>query len=189
MKRVGKHLGFLGHLGDFRFKRWLDNNASEFLAEIGVKESQVVLDFGCGSGTYTIPAAGLVGESGKVYALDISRRALERLKEKANRGGLHNIVRHYSSGEGGIRLDDGAVDHVLLVDVLQEIGDREALFDEVHRILKNDGRVSVYPMHMDPDEVVELASGRAFHLIERLFDDRVLVFGKIPESLAKHIRV
>jgi ubiquinone/menaquinone biosynthesis C-methylase UbiE len=158
----------------------LDNNASEFLAEVGVKESQLVLDFGCGSGTYTIPAARLVGESGKVYALDISRRALERLKEKANREGLYNIVIHYSDGERGIRLGDGAVDHVLLVDVLQEIGDREALFEEVHRILKKDGRVSVYPMHMDHDEVVELASINAFNLIERLFDDRILVFGKIP---------
>ena len=45
-------------------------------------------------------------------------------------------------------------------------------------------RVSVYPMHMDHDEVVELASGKSFNLIERLFEDRIQVFGKISESLA-----
>ena len=61
-----KHIGLTKHFGDFRFKRWLDNHASEVLAEIGVKKSQTVLDFGCGSGTYTIPAAKIVGTDGKV---------------------------------------------------------------------------------------------------------------------------
>jgi len=74
MKRYLKHLGFAKHLGEFRFKSWLDKNAYEFLAEVSVNKGQSVLDFGCGSGTYTIPAAKLVGESGRVYALDIRGR-------------------------------------------------------------------------------------------------------------------
>ena len=47
------------HLGEFRFKRWLDKKPSEVLAEVGVRARQAVLDFGCSSGTYTIPAAKL----------------------------------------------------------------------------------------------------------------------------------
>jgi ubiquinone/menaquinone biosynthesis C-methylase UbiE len=71
-----KHLGFVKHLDEFRFKRWLDRNASQFLTKVGVMAGQEVLDFGCGSGTYTIPVGKLVGEAGRVYALDISVTAL-----------------------------------------------------------------------------------------------------------------
>ena len=101
MNRLTKHIGLLGHLDEYRFKRWLDSHASEVLAEIGVRKKQVVLDFGCGSGTYTIPAAKLVGDGGKVYALDINRKALDRIEERAKKEGLMNIVR-IDSSEGSI---------------------------------------------------------------------------------------
>jgi cobalt-precorrin-6B (C15)-methyltransferase len=59
----------------------------------------MVLDFGCGSGTYTIPAAKAVGATGRVYALDINPRALDRVERKAERAGLRNIVRIDASRE------------------------------------------------------------------------------------------
>lgn len=83
MESVTKHLGFIKHLGDFRFKYWLSRNASDALVDMGVGTGQVVLDFGCGSGTYTIPAAKFVGEHGKVYALGLDLKALDKMEEKA----------------------------------------------------------------------------------------------------------
>ena len=99
MEGLAKHIGLLGHLGEYGFKRWLDGHASEVLAEIGVKEGQMVLDFGCGSGTYTIPAAKLVGKNGTVYALDVSSKALDRMEERAKQGGLRNIIRIDTTGK------------------------------------------------------------------------------------------
>ena len=177
MRWLAKHVGLVRHLGEFRFKRWLDNHASEVLAGVGVKAGQVVLDFGCGSGTYTIPAARLVGKNGRVYALDISRRALDRV-EKAEQEGLGNIVRIDASGEECIPLEDGTVDLMLLIDVLGEIDDRGALFDEAYRILKPGGAVSVYLMHVAGEEVISLATSRGFTLEERKFDDRILIFSR-----------
>jgi len=84
LKRLTKHIGLLGHFREYNFKHWLDNHASEALVEIGVKKSQVVLDFSCGSSTYTIPVAKFVGESGSIYALNISGKALNRKEKKAN---------------------------------------------------------------------------------------------------------
>ena len=69
-------------MGQFRFKLMLDRNASKMLSEVGIGEGQSILDFGCGSGTYTIPAAKLVGRNGRVYALDVSQGALEKLSEE-----------------------------------------------------------------------------------------------------------
>lgn len=178
MKWLSKHLGLGRHLGEFRFKRWLDNHASEFLGEVGVKTGQAVLDFGCGSGTYTIQAAKLVGKDGRVYALDISRRALDRMEEKARREGLKNIVRIDASGEEGVRLEDETVDLILLIDVLQEIDDREALFDEVYRILKPDGAVVVYPMHVAIEEVESIAASKGLNLEDRKFQERIPILKK-----------
>ncbi|MCK4241915.1 MAG: methyltransferase domain-containing protein, partial [Dehalococcoidia bacterium] len=43
----------------------------DILKEVGIEPGFHVLDYGCGPGSYTIPLAELVGESGKIYALDI----------------------------------------------------------------------------------------------------------------------
>jgi len=180
MERFSKHLGFARHLGDFQFKRWLDKNASEFLAKVGVRKGQVVLDFGCGSGRYTIPAAKLVGESGRVYALDISMRALDRVEEKAEREGLGNVVRIEASGDEKLRLEDESIDIMLLIDVLQEIEDKEALFDEAYRILRPGGCVVIYPMHLKAEEVEGLATSSSLKLEDRKFQGRILLFSKAP---------
>ena len=42
----------------------------EEIRKLGLKEGQKILDYGCGIGSYTFPAAKLVGEKGRVYALD-----------------------------------------------------------------------------------------------------------------------
>jgi ubiquinone/menaquinone biosynthesis C-methylase UbiE len=174
----GKHLGFLRHLGQFRFKLWLDGNASEVLLEIGVGEGQSVLDFGCGSGNYSIPAAKLVGKDGRVYSLDVSQSTLKKLSSRAERESLDNIVTLLSAGKPEIPIDNESLNHVLLIDVLQEIPDKERLFEEINRALKPGGLVTVYPMHIDIDEIVNIASNASMRLKERKFQEQILVFEK-----------
>ena len=181
MKRLSKHIGLLGHLGEFSFKRWLDGHASEVLAEIGVKEGQVVLDFGCGSGTYTIPAAKLVGKNGTVYALDVSSKALDRVEERAKQEGLRNILRINTTGEINIPLKDKNIDIVLLIDVLKDIDNRESLFNELYRVLKPSGNLTVFPMHMKVEEVEKLAAYTNFKMDGRRFQEHLIIFRKAPE--------
>jgi len=173
-----KHLGFVGHLGDFRFKRWLDSHALEVLVEIGVNAGQWVLDFGCGSGTYTFPASKLVGRDGRVYALDINKSTLDTMEKRAEQEGLENIIRIDALGGKGIPKEGEIFDHVLLIDVLQEITDKKALFNEVHRLLKPTGVVTIYPMHITEEEVVRSATTTGFTLKERKFDGRILIFSR-----------
>ena len=96
-------------------KMELESQATEVLKAVGINKGHIALDFGCGSGTYTIPAARLVGEEGKVYALDKDRKALDKLMQKAKSEGLRNIERMDTSGEPRIRLADESVDVVLLL--------------------------------------------------------------------------
>jgi ribosomal protein L11 methylase PrmA len=59
--------------------RWLKHQAEKVLKDIGIEEGHVILDFGCGSGSYSIPAAKIVGKKGKIYALDKDEDALNDL--------------------------------------------------------------------------------------------------------------
>jgi ubiquinone/menaquinone biosynthesis C-methylase UbiE len=156
----------------------LNRNASKMLSEVGIGEGQSVLDFGCGSGTYSIPAARLVGKNGRIYSLDVSRGALDKLSRKAEEEGLVNIVTLLSLGNVEIPTDNETQNHVLLIDVLQEISDKEGLFEEIYRILKPDGLTTVYPMHIDADEVIRLASNVKLRLKGRIFQEQILVFEK-----------
>lgn len=52
------------------------------LKQIGISPGSYVLDYGCGSGSYTIPAAQLVGPEGKVYAADIHKLAIREIQKK-----------------------------------------------------------------------------------------------------------
>jgi len=69
----------------------LKAHAFEILEKACIKRGKTVLDFGCGSGTYTIPAAKIVGEKGIVYALDKDKKVLDKLMQKAESVHLGNI--------------------------------------------------------------------------------------------------
>ena len=139
-----------------RWRSALEQKVIEIMQRIGIKKGHTVLDFGCGSGTYTIPVAKIVGKKGKVYALDKDKHALDNLMKKAELGRLKNIRRMATSGELRIELPDESVDVTLLFDVFHryyvpQISDRKRLLDEIHRITKAGGFVSVWPKHMETE--------------------------------------
>ena len=160
-----------------KWNEWLRGHTKEVLTGIGIEENQRILDFGCGSGAYAIPAAKLVGEKGKVYALDKNAGALETLKESARKEGSENIETILSS-DLKICLEAESADVVLLYDVIHLIEDRARLFMEIYRILKPDGVVSIYPMHVKKDEVLRQMRDSHFLLKDEKYEGNILNFGK-----------
>ena len=134
-----------------------------------------VLDYGCGPGGYTIVAARLVGESGRVYAPDIHPLAVKMVQRKAAKQGLANIEPITSDCATG--LPDGQVDVALLYDVLHELSEPDSVLQELHRILKPGGVLSVSDHHMKVDEIIRLVTpGGWFQLAER--GKRTISFAK-----------
>lgn len=107
-----------------------------------VQEGQTFLDYGCGTGDFTIPAAKKVSETGKVYALDYFPRQLEIVTERSAKAGLVNIETILSTNKTG--LPDESVDVIWMCDVLHEIKERRAVLEELYRVLKRDGFLAIH---------------------------------------------
>jgi len=143
--------------GEMEFREWLTEHASEVLIHVGVSQAQTVLDYGCGSGTFTIPSARIVGKRGRVYAFEAHSSRLEYVREKAREAALSNIVAVLSdSSKSSIDLPDKSVDIILVYDVMHEIENRWGLLQELHRVLKGDGILSIFPMHMGTDNFIDV---------------------------------
>lgn len=136
----------------------------ERLEQAGVRKGHAVLDFGCGIGSYTIPAAQIVGSDGVVYALDIHPIAIRTVEKRATRERLGNVKTILSDRD--TYLPSHSVDRVLLYDVLHAVPDKLALLRELHRVLKPGGHLSVIPDHMPTDEFLETMSTENLFTLE-----------------------
>ena len=106
-----------------------------------------VLEFGCGYGTFTIPAALTV--RGKVYAIDIEPEMLAISKAKANAAGLHNIeLMQRDFVAEGCGLTDNTVDYVMLFNILHA-EERMALLREAWRVLRPSGILAIIHWNFD----------------------------------------
>jgi len=123
-----------------RIRGFFRNKKAEVLLT-GAKRGDVILDYGCGIGFNTIPAAEIVGEEGTVYALDIHPLAVKAVEKKIRKKGLKNVKTILSGLNTG--LPDESVDVVLLYNVLPMVKNRPALIKELYRVLKPGGVLSV----------------------------------------------
>jgi ubiquinone/menaquinone biosynthesis C-methylase UbiE len=109
------------------------------LERAGIRPGTSVVDFGCGPGRYTLPAARMVGAEGTVYALDVHPLAVRMVEKKARRQGLGNVRAIRTDCDSS--LPPGSIDVVLLFNALHDVEDKESVLAELHRVLKKDGRI------------------------------------------------
>jgi len=121
------------------FYRFMD--LGKQLRKSGVCEGHTVLDFGCGSGHFSIAAARIVGEKGRVYALDIHPLAISTVERKVAQNDISNVTTILSSGKTG--LPEESVDVVLLYRTFHLVKDKRGLLDELHRVTKPGSIISI----------------------------------------------
>lgn len=108
----------------------------QLLNMIPLKETDSILDFGAGTGYFSIPAAKRI--MGNVYALDIDPSMLEIINEKALKEKLTNIVPVQGSMEA-LPLPDGSIDMIIASLVLHEIQPLAPLLQRMRNVLKKEG--------------------------------------------------
>jgi demethylmenaquinone methyltransferase/2-methoxy-6-polyprenyl-1,4-benzoquinol methylase len=126
-----------------RLRRWIMNPVKT-LQGAGIQPGQTVLEVGCGTGFFTIPAAKLIGENGHLIAMDPLAGFIEQVSKKVASTGLNNvdvIKRDALDTE----LDTASIDKALLFGVLPWPAlPLNRLLPEMHRVLKPEGTMAVW---------------------------------------------
>ncbi len=106
----------------------------------GVEKGFYILDFGCGLGFNTIPAAKAVGKKGRVFALDLSEQAIKITKKKVRKHKLNNVEMICSGCD--TRLKSKSIDLVYLHNTLPIVKEKQKVLNEITRVLKTGGKLS-----------------------------------------------
>ena len=107
-----------------------------------IEPGAVVLDLGCGAGTDLLIAAQMVGAGGRVIGVDLTPAMLEHARDSAREMGLENVEVHESLIES-LPLADASVDVVISNGVIDLVPDKDAVFDEIDRVLLPGGRLQL----------------------------------------------
>ena len=155
------------------------------LSKLGLMEGYKVVDIGAGSGFYTLEAARRVGSSGRVYAVDVQKDLLERVRSSGIHIGLHNIEVVWGNAEkiGGTKLRESIADRVIVSNVLFQIEKPDDFALEIKRITKSGGKLLV----VDWSEASPLGPKNLFpsHKAEVLFQKSGFTL-EMPFSAGDH---
>ena len=107
-----------------------------------LSDGMTAADIGCGMGYFTLPMACIVGNNGKVIAVDLQPEMLDGLKRKTDKNGITNIIPHQCKTDT-LALDEwaGKIDFVIVFWMLHEVPDSERLIREVYAALSDRGKL------------------------------------------------
>jgi len=107
-----------------------------------VDPGSVVLDLGCGAGTDLLIAAQMTGTTGRVIGVDMTASMLDRAGASAEEMRLSNVELHEALIEA-VPIADASVDVVISNGVIDLVPDKDAVFDEIDRVLRPGGRLQL----------------------------------------------
>lgn len=120
-------------------------NPEIILRDIGLQPGMQVADLGCGTGYFVFPAARVVGLRGRVYAVDVQKNALEKLKKEAQTHNIVGIVPIWSDIEvvGATKIPEQSLDMVFLVNTLFQLKEKSIAIAEAKKFLKPNGQLLI----------------------------------------------
>ncbi|MBV9159279.1 MAG: class I SAM-dependent methyltransferase [Candidatus Kaiserbacteria bacterium] len=115
------------------------------VAAFGVEPGMAIADFGAGSGAYVLEIAALLKNEGHIYAVDVQKDLLRRIKNEANARGYKNVEIIWGDleKEKGSHIASDHIDLVLISNILFQVDPKEPLLVEAMRILKPGGKLVV----------------------------------------------
>ncbi len=134
-----------------RFERKYSKTALEYLA---IKEGEIILEIGFGTGYCLEKIAESVGQPGKVYGVDISSGMLDVAIRRFKGTRLESRAELYCGDAAKLPYEDSTFDAAFVSFTLELFDTPEIpkLLEEVRRVLKNDGRIAVTSLSKDNGE-------------------------------------
>lgn len=117
-------------------RRWIQNPGE--IIKAYVQAGDCVVDVGAGIGYFTLPLAQLVGDEGRVIAVDVQQAMLAGIEKRARRAGVLNRVSLRLAGPASLNVVEKA-DFILAFWMAHEVPDQEGFFNQLFAILKKGG--------------------------------------------------
>ncbi len=120
----------------------------------GLASGQKVLEVGCGPGFFTVPAARIVGEEGSVLALDVNPLPVEHVQRKIETEGVTNAEVTLAN-VAQTNLPNQSFNLAFVFGFARPIGGMEAIWTELHRLLRPAGTLSIEGRLRPPDRLFQ----------------------------------
>ncbi len=117
-------------------------NVSEIFELAEIESGNIVADVGCHEGYLTMHLAKKVGESGKVYAVDVREDRLKKLDEHIKKRKLANVTTVIGDYDNP-NLPKESLDVVIVMDTYHEMDDYMKILKHIKNALKPDGRILI----------------------------------------------
>lgn len=137
----------------FRYKFF---GPKRILEGAGLRSGLNVLEIGCGTGFFTIPAGKMLGDNGSLIAMDKLPISVETVANKVKEANLDNIIRVIEGDALDTKLERESLDAVLIFGVIPApMLPMEKLMIEMHRVLRPGGVMAVWPPSWVHGAIVE----------------------------------
>lgn len=119
-------------------------NPDEILREIGLKQGDRMLDAGCGEGHFSLAASAIVGNAGRVYAVDSHGEVIQILRAKVKDRRSRNIEVIQADITQAVPVERDSLDICLMVNVFHGLAANKEVdrtFKLISGLLRDDGRL------------------------------------------------
>lgn len=129
------------HLKQIRTKNVVKSkflNPEKLLLEAGLKPGMQVADLGCGNGFFTLPAAAIAGDAGRVWAVDVLEESLSKIMSLARISGRKNIrtLCYDLDSASPSSIEPLSCDFAIIGKVLPQLTQPQNFIREIYRALK-----------------------------------------------------
>ena len=199
-RRIAQTMHFTGARWLIRNEREREERCSLMLANLGLKQGMTVCDMGCGNGFYSLQMAKIIGDKGRILAVDVQPQMLFKLRTRMEKAKLENVTPILGSFHSP-RLPKGVVDLILLVDVYHEFSHPEPMLKAMRDSLAPNGvivlveyraedeTVPIRPLHkMTKGQIMKELPANGFKLVKefnRLPWQHMMSFARSDSKLKK----
>lgn len=139
----------MSHKFDVRNKHKLDNEnrrkmlpPEKTLINLGLNAGDLMADIGCGIGYFSIPASKIVGDNGKIFALDILPEMLQEVEIRAKENNCNNI-KTVLTEENNLKLEEGTITFAFISNVLHETEELDKFLGKVKKVMNSKGKIAI----------------------------------------------
>ena len=161
--------------------REIFHQRDKIAAAVGLNPGMAMADIGAGTGLFTLTFSQAVGETGKVYAVDIAKNFLEHIKARATKAHAAN-VQTIQCTERSVELPESSIDLAFICDVYHHFEYPQASLATLHKALKPDGELVLIDFKRIPGESSDFVMGHV-RAGQEVFEAEVIAagFGKIED--------